>query len=88
MKYCPYCGESLPDPNALFCPECGKATTGDLEESPVQDEGYDGYYDDVLPVDSDRQREGPDQLLIRKIALLIGSVFLIIGGCVLMLSFL
>lgn len=24
MKYCPYCGEGLREPEALFCPECGK----------------------------------------------------------------
>lgn len=24
MKYCPYCGESLPVPGAKFCPECGE----------------------------------------------------------------
>lgn len=25
MKYCPYCGVSLPGDAASFCPECGKA---------------------------------------------------------------
>lgn len=24
MKYCPYCGEGLREPEALFCQECGK----------------------------------------------------------------
>ena len=25
MKYCPYCGASLPDSAVSFCPECGKS---------------------------------------------------------------
>jgi len=49
------------------------------------DDGYDGYYDDVLPPDTDRVKEGLDKELIKKIVLLgIGVVF-IIGLCVVMM---
>ena len=49
------------------------------------DDGYDGYYDDVLPPDNDRVKEGLDKDLIKKIvALSIGVVF-IISICVVML---
>ena len=49
------------------------------------DEGYDGYYDDVLPPDVDRIEEGVDKRLIRDIILLCIAVVLIIGLCVAML---
>ena len=49
------------------------------------DDGYDGYYDDVIPPDTDRVKEGLDKELIKKIvALSIGVVF-IISICVVML---
>ncbi len=52
------------------------------------DDGYDGYYNDVLPPDQDRAQEGMDKELIQKITLLcIGFIF-IIGLCVAMLYFL
>ena len=54
-------------------------------EVPSTDDGYDGYYDDVLPPDLDREREGLDKELIRKIVTLgIGVVF-IIALCVVMM---
>ena len=42
------------------------------------DDGYDGYYDDVIPPDTDRVKEGLDKELIKKIvALSIGVIFII-----------
>ena len=56
-----------------------------LEPQTPVDDGYDGYYDDVLPPDTDRVKEGLDKELIKKIVLLgIGVVF-IIGLCVVMM---
>ena len=49
------------------------------------DDGYDGYYDDVLPPDVDRIEEGVDKGLIKDIALLCIAVVLIVGICVAML---
>ena len=49
------------------------------------DDGYDGYYEDVLPTDSDREREGLDKELIKKIVALAVGVVLIIGLCVVMM---
>ena len=48
----------------------------------VEDLDYDGYYDDVLPIDEDRQREGVDTKLILRVILLVAGVGLVIGGCV------
>ena len=49
------------------------------------DDGYDGYYDDVLPPDIDRQREGIDKELVKKIVILGICVVLIISLCVVMM---
>ena len=49
------------------------------------DDGYDGYYDDVLPPDVDRTREGIDKELVKKIIVLGVSVVLIISLCVVMM---
>ena len=46
------------------------------------DSNYDGYYDDVEPLDADREREGMDTRLIGKVALVCLGVALVIGGCV------
>lgn len=122
MKYCPYCGEALADPQVSFCPECGKILAGAIPlsdsgrpapekkqnraakqkksrkrkvqsapmettapEATPQDEGYDGYYDDILPSDNGGSKEGIDKALVKKIALLLGIVLLVIGACVAMM---
>lgn len=45
----------------------------------------DGYYDDIKPIDADRQREGVDTRLILRMALLVAGVILVIAGCTLAL---
>ncbi len=123
MKYCPYCGEALADPQVSFCPECGKTLAGvtspsdserpapeknqnraakrkkdrkrksvrsasvkmEATKGSTQDEGYDGYYDDILPSDDGGSREGIDKGLVKKIVLLLGIVLLVIGVCVAMM---
>lgn len=129
MKFCPYCGKDLLDPDVVFCAHCGKklppheaGLTEPLnqemrpeeaapepekkkpkkekppkkkkrakaqkpvaaEAAPV-DDGYDGYYNDVEPPDTDRVREGLDKELIKKIVLLGVGVLLIISLCVVMM---
>lgn len=49
------------------------------------DDGYDGYYDDVIPPDTDRVKEGLDKELIKKIVALSVGVIFIISMCVVML---
>lgn len=46
------------------------------------DDGYDGYYNDVLPPDLDRIKEGLDKELIKRIIMLIIAVVLVISCCV------
>ncbi len=54
-------------------------------EEPIVDDGYDGYYDDVRPPDMDREKEGLDKELIKKVALVGIVVFVIISMCVALL---
>ena len=49
------------------------------------DEGYDGYYNDVLPPDADRISEGMDKKLVIKIVTLCACVSVIILMCVALL---
>lgn len=49
------------------------------------DEDYDGYYDDVLPPDIDRAKEGLDKALIKQVLLVGLVVFVIISLCVALL---
>ena len=120
MKYCPYCGASIPDGAVSFCGECGEklpqspnkrirkndrkgglpkdsktpiltpednhdlsesneAVNPEQENSDPNDFGYDGYYDDIVPSDTDRTREGFNKELIKKIILVCIGVACIIG---------
>ena len=110
MKFCPYCGVSLPGGAASFCPECGKslriekaAGTRRRKKRPLQqkarqaphhrsrpinpmDVNYDGYYDDIQPIDSGASGEGMDPELVKQIALVIlGAVGAIILAVTLMM---
>ena len=59
-----------------------KKTESSIEVDPFVDDGYDGYYDDVRPVDEGHEREGIDKELIKKIAIIIGVLFVVIAACV------
>ena len=58
------------------------AQTDPTEESQAVTDDYDGYYDDVLPMDEGRQREGIDPSIVKKIAALIGCLVVVIGLCI------
>lgn len=57
----------------------------DLPESVTADD-YDGYYDDVIPIDTGDTRPGLDQEMIKKISLLILGALLVIGLCVVLMT--
>ena len=63
-----------------------KASTTRTEDNVKKtDEGYDGYYDDILPVDLGIQKEEGNGELLKKIAVVIIGVLLIIALCLTML---
>lgn len=88
LSFCPECGEALPAPRASVqgsaAPkqEKRRKRSHKSQAVPEIDCNYDGYYDDVEPLDADREREGMDTCLMGKVALVCLGVALVIGGCV------
>ena len=54
-------------------------------EQEKNEDGYDGYYDDILPADEGRRREGVDKELVKKISILLVCLFAIIAMCVVLM---
>lgn len=51
-------------------------------EESIPDDGYDGYYDDIKPVDAGRQKEGLDKQLLQRVTMLVVGLLLVVGTCV------
>ena len=54
-------------------------------EPEVVEDGYDGYYNDVIPSDEGRRREGVDKELVKKISILLACLLVIIAACVVLM---
>ena len=52
------------------------------EEEAKAEDGYDGYYDDIVPTDTGKPREGVDWVLMKKIGLIGAAVVIIICLCI------
>ena len=52
------------------------------EEVTKAEDGYDGYYDDIVPTDTGKPREGVDWVLMKKIGLIGAAVVVIICLCI------
>lgn len=98
VSFCTECGKQLPagkvqKEKPKEKPEIKKASKkkkkkpikkveSSIEAEPVVDDGYDGYYDDVRPVDEGHEREGVDKELVKKIVTIIAVLFVVIIACV------
>ena len=98
VSFCVECGKQLPagktqKENAKDKPEIKKGSQkkkkkrakkleSSIEVETVVDDGYDGYYDDIHPIDEGHEREGVDKALVKKIAIIIGALFVVIAACV------
>ena len=49
------------------------------DDSPPVDDGYDGYYDDIRPLDNSHENEGLDPELLKRIFMVAGGAALVIG---------
>lgn len=58
----------------------------DTAQDPAFADEYDGYYDDVEPVDAGDSRPDLDREMIKRVALLILGALLVIGLCVVMMT--
>lgn len=100
-SFCPVCGKEAEDfedrikvskakkkkPKKNKSKKKQEAKTENIPEvmgEPV-DDGYDGYYDDVLPPDQDRISEGLDKELIKNIVTLGIGFVVIVGLCIALL---
>lgn len=60
-----------------------KAPENSAERVPnLEEDGYDGYYDDIKTIDLGRVRQGIDKEMIKRIAGLIIGVLIVICACV------
>ena len=61
-----------------------KATLNEnnIAELEQVDEGYDGYYDDILPIDEGKFRQGIDKEMLKRIIGLLVGVLITICACV------
>ena len=96
VSFCVECGKQLPASKTQKekpkdKPEIKKATKkknsakkpeSSIEVETVVDDGYDGYYDDIHPIDEGHEREGVEKELVKKIAIIIGALFVVIAACV------
>lgn len=64
-----------------------KSQSGEEDNQEVEPaDDYDGYYNDVEPIDAGSTRPGLDREMIKKIAFLILGAFLVIGLCVVLMT--
>ncbi len=97
VSFCAECGKSLPvgkpqkeEPQAK--PEIKKAPMKkkkpikkkevSIDAKTVAEDNYDGYYNDIRPVDEGHEREGIDKEIIKKISVIIGVLFVVVIACV------
>lgn len=101
FSFCPACGKPLPETAAPATekesPEKKKKPKKTTTQKPQKrkkaaqpalipsDDGYDGYYDDRLPIDSGKRREGMDMGIIKKAAAIVACLLVVIGACIALL---
>ena len=73
-SFCPECGKPLPARNAAGARERKKRQP---QQKPLRrpvnpmDVNYDGYYNDIQPIDAGARGEGMDPELVKRIGLVI-----------------
>ena len=100
VSFCAECGKALPakKEKAEKLMPVKKSSAGkkkkhkssvltDAELRKAYNDGYDGYYEDLLPVDHGKERFETDSAPVKKIIILAVGVLVVIGLCVLMLHF-
>ena len=101
FSFCPACGKPLPEtaapatgkkrpekkrkPKKTKPPKPQKRKKAG-KSAPIQpDDGYDGYYDDRIPIDAGKCREGVDTGIIKKVIAVVACLLVVIGACVALL---
>lgn len=76
--------EIVPKENHHIEPET-QATISNEQLYAKYNEGYDGYYEDLLPIDNGQVHIGIDKFLVKRIATLAGGTLLVIILCLVMM---
>ena len=100
VSFCAECGKALPakkekpeNSTPVETSSAGKkkkhksSVVTDAELRKTYNDGYDGYYEDLLPVDHGRERFETNPAPVKKIIVLAVGVLVVIGLCVLILYF-
>lgn len=100
VSFCAECGKALPakqgktekskpakKTSAVKRKKQKRSTVTEAELQKAYNDGYDGYYEDLLPVDHGKERFETDSAPVKKIIILAVGVLVVIGLCVLMLYF-
>lgn len=94
--FCVGCGKELPTQKTVEEPEnhleenfyeeeVNQSPNSNEQLRSEYDEGYDGYYEDLLLIDKGQVHIGIDQILVKKIAALVGCVLFVIALCLVMM---
>lgn len=72
-------------PRKVKTPKKVKNESADSAEtfSPVDD--YDGYYDDRIPIDEGKRRDGLDKHIVKKVVALVLALLVVIAACLALL---
>lgn len=77
-----HCGEARQGEKKKEKPVKTKARPKKAKKpEPPAEDGYDGYYDDRLPIDEGHRRDGLDKGIIKKVAALVLCLLVVIGAC-------
>lgn len=97
VSFCPECGKSMPESTSGATmpdkPAKEKKSRKNAKKKkvtpprrsktePPPEDDYDGYYNDRLPIDESRRRDGLDKNIIKKVVALVLCLLVIIGACV------
>ena len=91
-SFCPECGKPLPESTVEKPAKEKKKKEKPVKNKtrpkkakkpePPAEDGYDGYYDDRLPIDEGHRRDGLDKGIIKKVVALVLCLLVVIGACV------
>lgn len=98
VSFCPECGKALPkqrpsgNAKRSSRPPEKSCRLKERKASPKprnpMDENYDGYYNDVQPLDAGERSEGMDPALLRRVVIIIAGAVCVISLAVILMMLL
>lgn len=99
VSFCAECGKEIPrgkpkNESASKNTQRGEKKTSKTSEqsftsdTEIMDDGYDGYYDSILPVDEGLLHESFDKVLAKKITVILAALVVVIIAYVILMYYL